>query len=244
MRLIADLAPCDPAMGLAIDEILFEVARGGAGPVLRLWVNDWAVVIGRAQGIASEVDVRRAEALSIPVLRRISGGGAVAHYPGNLNVTAIESARDAGSVEECFARWGSRIREGLEALPIDVDVEGNCLLVDGRKVGGAAQARRGGAVLYHTTLLVSPPERPLFHLLLAGQPEYRPTGIPSCPRPTTTLSEAAGHEIPSATVAEAVRSSVGDDTPLRTGPLTVEEEARARALTAAKYGRSSWNASR
>ncbi|HDL86036.1 MAG TPA: lipoate--protein ligase family protein, partial [Candidatus Acetothermia bacterium] len=39
LRLIVDLNPADPALGLALDEALLESAKNMAADTLRLWVN-------------------------------------------------------------------------------------------------------------------------------------------------------------------------------------------------------------
>lgn len=191
IRLLVDLVPCAPAAGLALEEALFETARAGGEDSLRIWVNDRAVVIGRSQGAASEVDLPAARDLGIPVLRRLSGGGAVYHYPGNLNVSlCLRDGRPLGGVAEAFARLGGTLARGLAAFGPGVTLAENSLLIDRRKVGGAAQARRGASLLYHTTLLVEPDAIPMERLLLALRTGYRPTRVPSRPRPTTTLVEA------------------------------------------------------
>jgi lipoate-protein ligase A len=244
MRLIVDLVPSVPALGLAIDEALLESVRRSGERVLRLWVNDRAVVIGRGQGIASEVDLERAEAERVPVLRRISGGGAVVHYPGNLILTAIVPAREAGSVAAGFARWGERVRAGLELLSAGADVAGNCLVISGRKIGGAAQARRGETALYHTTVLVERPERSILHLLLAGHSRYRPIGVASSPRETTTLSEAIGRSISMEAAADALQRALAREDRLIPDALRDNEASHAHSLAATKYGSPTWNASR
>jgi len=244
MRLIFDLKPVPPAMGLAIDEALFEVARSSGEEIVRLWVNDRAVVIGRAQAIASEVDLPAAAAAGVPLLRRISGGGAVYHYPGNLNVSVVLRSIECGPVKGCFQLLGGLISEGLERLDVRVEAIGNLLLVGTRKVGGAAQARRGGYTLYHTTLLVTPPGRPIEHLLLARRPGYRTDGVSSVPRETTTLSEAVRRPIGIDEAADAVESGLTRRFALERSGLLDREEALADTLLESKYGRSSWNASR
>jgi len=245
MRLIEDLAPLDPHLGLACDEALFESVRAGGSSIVRLWVNDRAVVIGRSQAIVSEVDVDAAREERIPVLRRITGGGAVYHYPGNLNVTVAVSAGTAGgSVRGIFAHWGGAVCDGLATIVPGTTIDGTRIGVFGRKLGGAAQLRRGGAVLFHTTVLVVPSARPIERLLRAHRPDYATERVPSRPDETITLCEAAGRPVELAEVAAAVRRGLARRGKLEADRISAREAACARDLVAAKYGKAAWNASR
>jgi lipoate-protein ligase A len=77
--------PQDPALHMAIDEVLTEeVAAGRRPPTLRVW--EWAspaVVIGSFQSLRNEVDAEAAHRHGVTVVRRLSGGGAMFVEPGN-----------------------------------------------------------------------------------------------------------------------------------------------------------------
>jgi lipoate-protein ligase A len=244
MRLLIDPDPLDPRRGLATDEALLEAVRCGGEAAVRLWVNDRAAVVGRSQSVADEVDLEFSARRRIPVLRRISGGGTVYHYPGNLNVSVLlRDGRRIGSVRDAFRVFGGAIAAALCGLCPGISADGNDLLIGGAKVGGAAQARRGDALLYHSTLLVGPVDVPMERLLLALHPGYRPRRVPSRPRRTVSLSEASGRDLPMDRVAEAlIRSLSGalSATPVEAS-LTAEEEERVGRLIAHKYGDPQWN---
>ena len=57
--------------------------------VLFVWRNGPAVVVGRHQNVWAECDVELAQRLGVCVARRKSGGGAVFHDLGNLNISLI-----------------------------------------------------------------------------------------------------------------------------------------------------------
>ncbi|MCK5247534.1 lipoate--protein ligase family protein, partial [Candidatus Bipolaricaulota bacterium] len=233
-----------PAWGLAIEEVLFESARHGGCESIRFWINERAVILGRSQSITVEVDEAHAQTLGIPILRRISGGGTVYHYPGNLNLSVFLRKRSGlTEVSSVFRFFGHALTEALAQLGPKLLSEDNGLYVDGLKVGGAAQARRGDAVLYHTTLLVQPCPIPMEKLLLAMRSGYRSEGIASRPRATTSLAEHVARSIEFkelvAPITDALVSAL--DVCLEPGMLTVEEEERAIALVREKYGSSKWN---
>lgn len=245
MRLLVDLEPRHPARGLAIDEALLETVRHGREGATRVWASETAVIIGRSQSAASECTelVRR---LAIPVLRRISGGGAVVHYPGNLNVSVAARADEVGPAESAFERFVAGLAAGLERLGVAARAEERLVSVCGDKVSGAAQARRGAGVLVHGTVLVAPAPMALEALLLAMQPQYAPRGTASRARPTVTLTEALGRGVDPAEAADAALRGLASVlgwawTP---GELTREELQRADDLEAARYRRREWNESR
>ena len=244
MRLLVDLKPSDPALGLAIEEVLLESARHAGCESIRFWINERAVILGRSQSIAVEVDEAQAQALGIPILRRISGGGTVYHYPGNLNLSVFLRKRSGlTEVSSVFRFFGALLTEALAQLTPKLLSEDNGLYADGLKVGGAAQARRGDAVLYHTTLLVQPCPIPMETLLLAMRSGYRSEGIASRPRATTSLTEHVARSIELkelvAPITDALVSAL--NVCLEPGLLTAEEKERANALVREKYGSSKWN---
>jgi len=243
MRTLTDLSPADPRRGLAVDEVLLESARYSGRGAIRFWVNDRSVIVGRSQTVEDEVDLAYAEAVEIPVLRRISGGGTVYHYPGNLNLSVIlPTGSPVASVSGTFRFFGEAIATAL-APWCKVDVEENLLLLGGLKVGGAAQARRGASLLYHTTLLFEPDEVPMERLLLAFRPGYAPRRVASHPRSTTTLLAVGRGAISPPRIIGAIGRSIGRrlGAPLREGSLEEEEQRRALELSAAKYGDNAWN---
>lgn len=244
IRLISDLAPCVPAYGLALEEALFEAVRNGGNDTLRLWVNGRAVIIGRSQSIAAEVDQPQAKTLGVPILRRLSGGGTVYHYPGNLNVSLmLRDGRPLGGVKQAFRSCGEAIARSLGKLGCTITVRENSLSIGEKKIAGAAQARRGNALLYHTTLLVESDEIPMKQLLRAAHENYQPIGVPSRPHPTTTIAEATGHPL---SLEETGRGIVVEfcrllNSSADVGSLNVDEGKCAQKLATEKYESAEWN---
>ncbi|MGB2983960.1 MAG: hypothetical protein WBC63_08905, partial [Candidatus Bipolaricaulia bacterium] len=125
-----------------------------------------------------------------------------------------------------------------------IDLCGNSLMLRGEKIGGAAQARRGRFVLYHSTILVCPADLPFECLLLAHRPDYASEGVPSRPEAMTTLSEAVGREICVSDTANAVVAGFASLFEVTPGAVSDEEVARSVSLAESKYRSDSWNASR
>lgn len=245
MRLFDDLTPIDPALGLAIEEVLLDSVRRDGIEAIRIWRNSRAVILGRSQSLAAEVDEANASQLGIPILRRVSGGGTVYHYPGNLNVSAFMRKRgELSDVSSVFAFFGRLLSEALGFLSTDIYAEDNGLYIRDRKVAGAAQAHRGTAMLYHTTLLVRTSSVPMETLLLAMRPGYCSEGIPSRPRLTTTLSEQASRPIEPCELVSPIIDALACALGIKMVPgvLTSQEKRQAIELQAMKYGSHVWNA--
>jgi len=244
MRLLIDLEPADPRLGLAVDEAILESARDGGPDSLRLWRNDRAVVVGRSQSVREEVDVAFAASRGIPILRRISGGGTVLHHPGNLNISvALRDARRVGPTAEVFREFGTAVLEGIASVCPTASLDGSDLIVGAAKVGGAAQARRGGALLYHTTLLLWPDAIPMHAILLAMRSGYHALRVPSRPRRTGALLEAARATFPQELVGllpPALARAAGGEA-LHVQPLSPSEARTAQRLAVEKYGDRKWN---
>lgn len=244
MRWIRDLESRDAAEGLAIDEALLDRARAGGADTVRLWVARRAVIVGRSQSVESECDTDLLTRLGIPVLRRISGGGAVYVYPGNLNVSvACSDARPLGTVSEAFAWLAAAVAAAARRLGVPADPAARSVVVRGAKIAGLAQARRASAVLVHSTLLVEPDKLDMARFLRAMRDGYAPRGTSSTPSPVTTLTGALGRSV---TIEEATAALRWAFEPERVGPatwgdLTAEEADAARRLAGTRYRSRAWN---
>ena len=136
----------DPAYNLAFEE--FVLTHRTQGDILILWQNDNAVIIGRNQNTAEEIDQDFVNTHGIRVVRRNTGGGAVYHDLGNLNYSFIT---DCGASKAVFTE---PVIRALQALGLDASASGrNDILVSGKKVSGTAQQVSKGRILHHGTLL-------------------------------------------------------------------------------------------
>lgn len=244
MRLVLDLTAKAPEEGLAVDEALLESARDGGTDTARVWVCERAVILGRSQDAVGECDRGAAARYGVAIVRRVSGGGAVYLYPGNLNVSLIlTGARSFGTVDQSFAWFGEVMAGGVRSFGLDAVAADRSVTVGGRKISGAAQARRGDALLLHATLLVQPDVIAMSALLLAMRDGYAPTGTKSRASETTTLTDALGRRVGLVEAADAAVRSLARalDRPMTAGSLGVNEAAAARRLEAERYRSREWN---
>lgn len=175
--------PCqDIYFNLAAEEYLLKQCTDD---VFMLWQDTAAAVIGKHQRWRAEVDGAFALARHIPLARRFSGGGAVYHDSGNLNLTFIESTRLAG-----FDKYLQRTLDFL--LSFGIAAQGDARLgiyIDGLKVSGSAQCVHRGRVMYHCTLLFDT-DLPVLRRVLAAPPSASPPvgyGVPSVRSEVTNI---------------------------------------------------------
>ena len=158
----------DARANLALEEALVR-ARPGR-PVLRVWQNGACVVIGRGQLVLREVNVAACTASGVPVLRRASGGGAVYHDDGNLNISMAVPGWEPGLTGELAVLIGGVIgRLGLPAR-----TGGRGVFVGPAKVSGLASQVTQGGTLAHATLLVTTPAERVHAYLAPAPPDRRP----------------------------------------------------------------------
>ena len=80
----------DAGFNLAAEEYLL---KQGTEDVFMLWQSAPSIIIGKHQRMEAEVNLTVAGEKQIPIFRRFSGGGAVYHDLGNINLTFIETTR-------------------------------------------------------------------------------------------------------------------------------------------------------
>lgn len=148
----------DAYFNLAAEEYLLEHF---SSDVFMLWQNDSSVIIGKHQDIQAEVNLDFARENHIKVARRYSGGGAVYHDSGNLNLTFIESSNRPD-----FGKYTNQILEILASIGIQAQAdERQSIYIDGLKISGCAQFMRKNKVLFHASLLFSTDLSNLFYIL-------------------------------------------------------------------------------
>lgn len=141
----------DPAFNLAAEEYLF---RNGNDLLLFLYSNAPSVVVGKHQNALAEIDYWFVKENNIGVYRRISGGGAVYHDPGNLNFSFHASVDDPSKVS--YRKFVEPVAAVLNSIGIPAEVgTRNDITVDGLKVSGHAAHVFRRRVLSHGTLLVN-----------------------------------------------------------------------------------------
>ena len=135
---------------LGVDEYFLD-HMGAEDILLYFYINANAVIIGCGQNPWAECRLAAMERDGVQLVRRITGGGAVFHDAGNLNVSFI-----AGEKIYSVERQLGMILSAVRALGIPCEFSGrNDLLADGRKFSGNAFCARGRVRQHHGTLLLN-----------------------------------------------------------------------------------------
>ena len=236
--------PLLPAENLALDEVLtHRVGRGERKPTLRFWAwSKRAVILGRFQSVQNEVYPDFAAENDIDIVRRISGGGAMLVEPEGAITYSIyvpdEFVRGM-SFAESYEMFDSWVLDSLRDLGVNAWYAPlNDITSEGGKIGGAAQARRGGAVLHHTTMAYQMTSGLLPKVLRVGEEKLVDKGIRSAERRVGPLRQQTDMERDAIIehMIEHFRSRFGlaDDT------LSDEEQREMDRLVTQQFGTREW----
>jgi lipoate-protein ligase A len=141
----------DPYFNLALDEYAMQHIDVGEDYFF-LWQNEPAIIVGKNQNTAEEINPQFVEDNHIKVARRVSGGGAVFHDYGNLNFTIITNVGDLSKVD--FKKYVQPVIKALESMGVKAEASGrNDILIDGKKISGNAQRQEKGRLMHHGTLM-------------------------------------------------------------------------------------------
>ena len=143
---------------MALDETLLNLKdKGKISNTLRLYAFvPSAVTIGYSQKINEVVDIKYTEERNIPIVRRITGGGAVYHdQNGEITYSIISDTDDMpNNIQETFEKVCQGIVYALKEFKLEARFEPvNDVVANGKKISGSAQIRKKKALLQHGTIM-------------------------------------------------------------------------------------------
>lgn len=243
----------NPYYNLAAEEYLLDHTEED---IILLWRNAPAVIIGKNQNAFTEVNFDFVHAHDIAVVRRLTGGGAVFHDPGNINFTFIsprggtlaEGIREGGLD---FAHFTSPIIDALRGLGVDAALSGrNDIIVhtgDGeRKISGNAQCVHNDVTMHHGTLLFMAQLERMQGALNVDPTKLKSKGIASVKSRVANLyallEPSVQERMPD---AQAFMAYLADNLSGRFGaaaePFTDAMRTGIQALADSKYSTDEWN---
>jgi lipoate-protein ligase A len=242
-----DVIPASPQiahMHMALDEVILgHVIAGARRPTARFW--EWiepALVIGSHQSVLNEVDVFAAQSLGFTVTRRMSGGGTMLCEAGRTITYSLylpESGVEGLSFRQSYAALDAWAVRAFNEIGIPASYrEINDIISPRGKIAGAAQARRKGFVLHHTTIAHSMDPQLLPRLIRIGRERVSERGVRSADKAVSPLSLFTSLSC-GETTAHLERSFAGGFG-ARASELSADELESARRLVASKYGTPAW----
>lgn len=228
----------DPYFNMALEEYLITQTPDDS-EWLMLWQNQPAVIVGRHQNTAEEVNQDFARENHIAVVRRMSGGGAVFHDLGNLNFTFVVNL----SGDHSFARFARPVLDALQKLGIAAELSGrNDLTIKGRKFSGNAQFIGKKRLLHHGTLLFDTDLDIMQKVLNVNPDKMASKGVKSVSSRVTNIADHMRKSITIQELQEAITQAVNEYWPLELSrQLTAEENSKVNQLADSKYRRWEWN---
>jgi lipoate-protein ligase A len=224
-----------PQYNLALEEYLCLRAMRDGSRFFMLWQNEPSIIVGRFQNTLSEINTAFVEERRIHVVRRNSGGGAVYHDLGNINYSFV--VPDAGDFD--FAFFTEPIIRALAVLGVRAELSGrNDLAIDGKKVSGGAQYRRGGVMLHHGTLLYDADLEILSQALRPSEDKFQSNAVTSTRGRVGNIRPYLRTPLSMAEFKECLRRGIQGLTPLELDESALSE---AEKLRTEKYSAWEWN---
>lgn len=236
LELIDNRGETNPYVNLALEEYVTRNMK--SGNYLLFYRNEPSVVLGKHQGIAEEVNFSASRDGALKIARRISGGGAVYHDPGNLNVALFtdhtperhnQYAHLLGPVIATLSRHG---------IPARINRRNSLVLATGEKISGCAQFVSRGRMLSHGTLLYDAQLDSLRRSLRPDLTVLRSRGVPSVRSSVRNIAPLLPPSLSLAELQSELTQAFASTVVRR--PLLPQEWREVRALAEQKYATWEW----
>ena len=248
MLFVSDIST-NPYFNLAEEEYLLKFL---SDDIFRLWRNSPSIIVGRYQNTIAEIDQEYTKSHNIPVVRRLSGGGAVFHDLGNLNFTFIQNLSDitlsdnlprSFNSEDLFRRFTAPVLEALKSLGLNAELSGrNDLTIDGLKISGNAICRHKNRILMHGTLMFDVSTSDLGKALLSRPEKFIGKAVKSNVKRITNIKEHLGKNADTIWfknyMGEYICRTINDITPYS---LSEKDIARIERIKSERYATDQWN---
>ena len=232
-------SPLSAAINVALDEV--QSNRGT--PRLRFWKwTEPAVIVGRCQSIQNEVDRDAMAASGVSLVRRLTGGGAMFVQPhGTITYSLVfpEEAVAGLTIRQSYEVCDAWVVRGLRELGVDAQhVPVNDIACASGKIGGAAQSRRRGVVLHHTTIAYDLRMDEMASVLRIGREKRSTNAIVSAAKVVSPL--ASQTKLPREAIVEHLLNRFRCDYGGTIAGLSAADLAEGQELVREKYAHPDW----
>ena len=229
----------DPAFNLALEQVVFD-RLDRAHSYCMLWQNDNAVIVGKHQNTAAEINADYISSHGVRVVRRLSGGGAVYHDLGNINFTFITGAGDSGTLD--LSAFCQPVLDLLRRQGIDAQCSGrNDMTIDGQKFSGNSQYIKQGRVMHHGTILYDSDLTVVSKALTPPEDKYVSKGLASVRSRVTNVRPHMPGQPPTPVFLAMLRTHLLQAYGMTPREFTEGELAEAQWLRNEVYATWDWN---
>ncbi len=226
----------DPYFCLAAEEYLL---RSRTENFFLLWKSKPAVIVGKHQNTLAEISARFIRDEHILVARRLSGGGAVYHDPGNLNFSFITNEEPGRLID--FKRFALPLCEFLEKTGIPASPgPKNDIRVNGMKISGNAGHVYKNRVLHHGTLLFDTDLQQLSSSLSENAESYPSRAVQSNRAKVANISDFLPEPMGMDAFSKRLMHYIKDRYKGERYDLNGEETEQIRRLAGEKYAQWDW----
>lgn len=176
--------------------------------ILYLWRNEPVVVIGKHQNPYKECNFEFMKEKNIKLARRPTGGGAVYQDLGNTCWTFLSPKFEPKKTSQI-------IIDALKSLNVNANLTGrNDIVVDNKKISGAAFRRLSNYSIHHGTMLINVNMLNLTKSLSVDQSKLKSKGVDSVKSRVINLNEifpSITHEKFCEAVIDAFQKNIFDN---------------------------------
>jgi lipoate-protein ligase A len=239
----------NPYLNMALEEAIPTIVGEDLAPeTVRFWRNKNSVVIGRFQCVELEIDPKACQKYQVSVVRRFTGGGAVYHDLGNLNLSISLRKNNrllSEDILENLKILSQGVVKGLRRMGINPEFgQKNTVQINGKKISGVAGSSSCQIFFEHGTLLVNTNLRILHEVLNMSSSEVNDKkGVTSTRSTVTSLKNELSKKVPLSYLKRALIQGFEESFSIRLVPknLTSNEKELAKELYETKYSRNDWN---
>jgi lipoate-protein ligase A len=228
----------DPYFNIASEEYLL---KSFSDDIFMLYRNESSVIVGKHQNAFAEVNTLFVKQHNIPVIRRLSGGGAVFHDMGNVNFTFISNGREGSLVD--FKKFLTPILTALQTMGVPAEANKRSdLVIEERKISGNAEHVFKNRTLHHGTLLYAAELDRLRGCLKVVPEQFSDRAVRSVRSQVANIRDYMSAPLSVDDFMAAVQQSL-----LETFPATTtygfndEDNSKINQLIAEKYSTWDWN---
>lgn len=229
----------DPWVNLAIEEYCFRNLDFD-DDYLFLYVNRPSVIIGKHQNAWEEVDLDYIRQFHIPLVRRLSGGGAVYHDLGNINFCHF-TKQESGKLLN-YATFVEPVLNMLRHLGIPGELKENGIFVGNKKISGNSQHADTKKMFSHGTLLLDCDLGALQGVLNPKPDQYKSQGIKSVQSDVANIADYLSRPAEVVSTMELLQECYSElYGKIEEFDLSDQDWAKINQLSQTKYNSWDWN---